>query len=68
MSESKNVLTVFEAAEALGVSAKSIRSWISAGRLKCFRAGRLLRVRRDHLEEFMARNAVTAPSESLPTN
>lgn len=47
-------LSVKEAATLAGVSPDSIRSWIQTGKLPRHNAGRVLRVRRDELEQFLA--------------
>ncbi|MGC5245375.1 helix-turn-helix domain-containing protein [Gordonia sp. DT219] len=48
-------LSVQQAADELDVSPKTIRRWISAGRLTARRAGpRLLRIERAELDRLMA--------------
>jgi excisionase family DNA binding protein len=47
-------LSAERAAEVAGVRAATIREWISRGRLPGHRAGRLLRVRMDELQRFLA--------------
>ncbi|HEY9311742.1 helix-turn-helix domain-containing protein [Williamsia sp.] len=48
-------LSVDQAAEELGVSSKSIRRWISGGRLTARRAGpRLIRIDRREIEKMMS--------------
>lgn len=57
MSE-RLLLTFFEAAELLGVSAKSVRRRVDAGLLPSFRDGRIIRVRRVDLEAYIAARTV----------
>jgi excisionase family DNA binding protein len=64
MMKSKNdeFLTVKEVASLLGVSERTVRRWISPAqppgeRLACYRIGRLVRIRRSDLEEFLNRRS-----------
>ena len=43
------------AAEIVGVTAASIRSWVEHGQIKGYRAGRLTRARLDELRAYLAR-------------
>ena len=52
------VYSVAEAADYLGVTPKSIRLWITQGRLDSFRAGRLIRIHDNQLKTFMVRNGM----------
>ncbi|WP_083837267.1 helix-turn-helix domain-containing protein [Gordonia effusa] len=48
-------LSIDQAAQLLGVSSKTVRRWIAAGRLSARRAGpRLIRVDSRELDRFMA--------------
>jgi excisionase family DNA binding protein len=42
-----------EIAERLKVSTKTVQAWLSKGQLKGFRAGKMWRVTREALEEFL---------------
>jgi excisionase family DNA binding protein len=53
-------LSADQAAAVAGVRAATVREWISQGKLQGHRAGRLLRIRRDELERFLA-GASTTP-------
>ncbi|WP_053058065.1 helix-turn-helix domain-containing protein [Rubrobacter aplysinae] len=55
LSESKEILEVGEVAAYLGVGNVTVHRWCRDGRLPCFKAGRLWRIRRGALEEFMER-------------
>jgi excisionase family DNA binding protein len=49
------LLTVSEAATALGVAPSTVRAWVKQSRLKAIRLGyRTLRVSRDELERLVA--------------
>lgn len=50
-------LSTHAAAEYAGVSPATIREWVSAGRLRAQRAGRVLKVRKSDLDAFLARSA-----------
>jgi excisionase family DNA binding protein len=54
-------LSVTKAAQVADVAPGTIRAWIRAGRLTSKRAGRVLRVSRSELAQFMA-GAATGPS------
>lgn len=54
------LMTVEELAERWGVNPRTIRSEIGAGRIKCIRIGRLVKISRSHvmfLEQGGTRNA-----------
>ena len=51
-SSDSSYLTVADAAAHVGVSAKTIRGWVRAGKLRALSAGRLLRIERGELERF----------------
>ena len=56
------VMTVQQAADAAGLSHKTIRNWVTAGRLQAYRVGpRAIRVDRDSLLALMSRPAVVSP-------
>jgi|GEM_PF-2416627 len=57
-----DLVKVAEAAQIASVTTQTIRVWLRAGRLKEYRAGRVLRVRRSELEEFLA----TGPTQGGP--
>jgi excisionase family DNA binding protein len=56
-------LTPQEAADCCGVSSKTIRSWIRNGKLPACRAGKLLRIDRRDLEDYLA-SSNGAPSSN----
>lgn len=46
-------LTIAEAAEAVGVSQKTVRRWIASGDLPAYRlGGKLVRIHQDDLEKL----------------
>jgi excisionase family DNA binding protein len=47
------MLTVFEVAEQLKVSAKTIRLWIETGKLTGYRFGKDYRISKEDLEAFI---------------
>ncbi len=55
MAKTDSVLTVSDVANELRVSVVSVRTWIAEGRLRHFRCGRIIRVRREWLDEFIRR-------------
>jgi excisionase family DNA binding protein len=55
-------VSVAEAAQIAAVSPQAIRTWIRAGKLKQFNAGRVIRVRRTELEALMASPAIAPES------
>ena len=52
-------LSIAEAAEILAVSPKTIRRRIDGGGLPAFRDGRLIRIKRADLDEYVARMSIT---------
>jgi excisionase family DNA binding protein len=54
-------MTVNEAAAALEVHPKTVRSLIASGKLAAYRVGRCVRVTPQAIEEFRRRNATSAP-------
>lgn len=68
MDHSRQLLTLEEAAEFLGVSKTSLRRWTNDGRLNCHRVG-VRRERRfdlDELESFLAQGADQEGGPDLP--
>ena len=61
-SESR-YLTPQEAASRCGVSEKTVRGWVQEGKLPARRAGRLLRIDRHDLEDYLA-SSNGAPSSN----
>ena len=58
------LLSVIEAGEMLDIPAKTLRRWISEGRLPAVKAGRLVRIRRRDVEVFAERGlAALAPAK-----
>ena len=55
MAKTNSVLTVSDVADELRVSVVSVRTWVGEGRLRAFRCGRVIRVRREWLDEFIRR-------------
>ena len=55
-------VSVCEAARIASVSPQAIRAWMRAGRLTGYKAGRVLRVRRGELENFLAACPSPAPT------
>lgn len=47
------MITITEAAEALGVSTKTVRRWIERRELRHFRLGRAIRIRQTDLVAFV---------------
>lgn len=54
------LLTVREAAEALGLKPATIRAWILRRKLLYVRCGRAIRIPAEAVEEFIARNTIPA--------
>ena len=52
------MLTVFEVAEQLKVSAKTIRVWIESGKLEGYRFGKDYRIHKESLERFINESKV----------
>lgn len=57
MTESEKWLTMKEACAHLKVSHMSIRRWMKAGRLTCFKLGSGLRFRREDLDQLTTKSA-----------
>jgi excisionase family DNA binding protein len=57
--------SVAEGAQIASVSPQTIRVWIKAGRLRGYNAGRVLRVRRQELEDFLAAGPSLATTTDL---
>ena len=57
------LLTVKQAAEALGLKAATIRAWLSRRRLPCVRCGRAVRIPAQAIAEFIERNTIPAREE-----
>jgi excisionase family DNA binding protein len=58
--EMTKLLTVSEAAEALGLKAPTIRAWLAKRKLACVRCGRAVRIPAEVIAEFIERNTVPA--------
>lgn len=56
LPENKEILEVGEVAAYLGVGNVTVHRWCRDGRLPCVKVGRLWRIRRGALEEFMERS------------
>ncbi len=59
-------LPVSEAAELAGVAPGTIRAWIDEGRLGRYHAGRVLRVKRRELEDYLASPPPANDNEMSP--
>ena len=53
-------LSIARAAKFAGVAPGTLRRWIRAGRLTARRAGRVLRISRNEIEDFLAREGRAA--------
>ena len=51
--EKKYIYSPEEIAKLLDISIRTVYSWIYKGKLKYFKAGRLTRVKKEDLEEFL---------------
>lgn len=61
-------LTVEEVATLLRLREKTVREWISRGILEAYKIGKVLRIRRDHLDQALEARRVgaqTGPSGGL---
>jgi excisionase family DNA binding protein len=58
-------VSVAEAAQIASVSPQTIRVWTKAGKLRGYNAGRVLRVRRQELEDFLAAGPSPATTNDL---
>lgn len=63
MKKNERPLTVTEAAERLGLSVYTVRSWIWQRRLGCIRLGRAVRVPATEIERVLRRGAIPATRE-----
>jgi excisionase family DNA binding protein len=54
------LLNVHQGARELNVSVHTLRSWISKRRIPIIRLGRKVLLRREDLEDFVAKNTVKA--------
>ena len=62
-------LSIGEAARLASVAAGTLRAWISSGKLRRYSGGRVLRIRRSELLEFLERGGqerVRSPSDLSP--
>jgi excisionase family DNA binding protein len=57
------LLSVGEAAEYLGISAGTLRNWISMRRIEYVKVGRLTRITQAALDRYVAANTVRAVEE-----
>ena len=57
------LLTVPQAAEALGVKSSTIRAWLLRRRLEFVRCGRAIRISSEVIERFIEENTVPAKSK-----
>jgi excisionase family DNA binding protein len=57
-------LNPIEAARMAGVQVQTIQRWVRAGKLRGHSAGRVLRIRQDDLQAFLARGPSTAETLS----
>jgi excisionase family DNA binding protein len=64
-TQNDQLLTVSQVAKRLQVTAQTIRNWIDGGVLPAARIGRGFRIRRDDVDELLAR--ASAESGSLAT-
>ena len=53
----RRLLTIYEAAEFMTVSTKTIRRWIEAGELRAHKLGRQWRIAPDDMEHFLVSRA-----------
>jgi excisionase family DNA binding protein len=54
------LLSIADAAEYLGVRPGTLRNWLSARRLTYVKVGRLTKLSKDALDEFIAANTMDA--------
>jgi len=57
------LLTVKQAADALGLKVATIRAWLYRRRLPCVRCGRAVRIPAEAITEFIQRNTIPAREE-----
>ncbi len=58
LSERPHLLSVEEAADYLGISAGTMRNWLSMRRIEYVKVGRLTRIRLATLDRYIAANTV----------
>jgi len=56
----KNLLTVVESAEALGVRPATVRAWLARRKLPRVNCGRAVRIPAQAIAEFIERNTIPA--------
>jgi excisionase family DNA binding protein len=56
----KNLLTVPEVAQQLGIKEGTVRLWLSMRKLPRVQCGRSVRIPAEAVEEFIARNTIPA--------
>ena len=59
-ANNKDILSVEEVAEYLGVGVVTIYRWCREGRLPCLKMGKFWRIRREALEDFLKRRERSA--------
>jgi excisionase family DNA binding protein len=57
------LLTVKQAADALGLKVATIRAWLYRRRLPCVHCGRAVRIPAEAITEFIQRNTIPAREE-----
>ena len=62
-----SLLTLAEAADYLGCSTATVKRWIAAGSLPTFRVGRVVRVREQDLERFVALHTASRAGDAPAT-
>jgi len=60
----RRLLTIADAAEYLGISAGTLRNWLSARRLAYVKVGRLTRISQSVLDHYIAEHTVRAFEQS----
>jgi len=63
MAKTNIVLRVSDVADELRVSVVSVRTWVGEGRLRAFRCGRVIRIRREWLDEFIQKTTWPNPMQ-----
>jgi excisionase family DNA binding protein len=58
--------SIDEVADHLGVSPRTIRRWINAGKLRAHRFGRTLRIANDDLQDFLSRHEIRRDGDLRP--
>ena len=59
------LLTVAEAANYIGIASGTMRNWLSAGRLPYHKVGRLTKVSRRDLDDYIAARRIEATNADL---